>query len=210
MASGTDTGRFSRNLKDRLESNNYEEMELPPPTKGVIIPVVHTVESAPGEAFGSLLVIIPGAYPELLDPNQQVLSHFKNDTGCVWGIGEDIPFEGDDICYTALPLKEIKKDGNIVVEKVFAGPAMGPSCQLGLSLLVNDIDKGVPRMVFTGEIANDEETIVPICGVDIKAIAAHEHGLPLVGCQPGVDEVVANTSLASHLIQSGALPVQKA
>ncbi|ALF95289.1 polyprotein [Victorian trout aquabirnavirus] len=207
--SGAQTGKFSLKLKNRLESNNYEEIELPPPTKGVIIPVVHTVESAPGEAFGSLLIVIPGEYPELLDPNQQVLSHFENDTGGVWGIGEDIPFEGDDTVYTALPLKEIKKNGNIVVEKILAGPAMGPSCQLGLSLLVNDIEEGVPRMVFTGEISGDEETIIPICGVDIKAIAAHEHGLPLVGCQPGVDEVVANTSLASHLIQTGALPVQK-
>nr|AGC00816.1 polyprotein [Infectious pancreatic necrosis virus] len=209
-ASGSEAGSYSKHLKTRLESNNYEEVELPKPTKGVIFPVVHTVESAPGEAFGSLVVVIPGAYPELLDPNQQVLSYFKNDTGCVWGIGEDIPFEGDDMCYTALPLKEIKRNGNIVVEKIFAGPAMGPSSQLALSLLVNDIDEGIPRMVFTGEIADDEETVIPICGVDIKAMAAHEHGLPLIGCQPGVDEMVANTSLASHLIQSGALPVQKA
>nr|AEK06233.1 polyprotein [Infectious pancreatic necrosis virus] len=209
-ASGKQDGRFSQNLKNRLESANYEEVELPPPQKGVIVPVVHTVKSAPGEAFGSLAIIIPGEYPELLDANQQVLSHFANDTGGVWGLGEDVPFEGDNMCYTALPLKEIKKNGNIIVEKIFAGPIMGPSAQLGLSLLVNDIDEGVPRMVFTGEIAEDEETIIPICGVDIKAIAAHEQGLPLIGNQPGVDEEVKNTSLAAHLIQSGTLPVQKA
>uniref|UniRef100_UPI0001533D71 Protease VP4 n=2 Tax=Infectious pancreatic necrosis virus TaxID=11002 RepID=UPI0001533D71 len=203
-------GKFSRALKNRLESANYEEVELPPPSKGVIVPVVHTVKSAPGEAFGSLAIIIPGEYPELLDANQQVLSHFANDTGSVWGIGEDIPFEGDNMCYTALPLKEIKRNGNIVVEKIFAGPIMGPSAQLGLSLLVNDIEDGVPRMVFTGEIADDEETIIPICGVDIAAIAAHEQGLPLIGNQPGVDEEVRNTSLAAHLIQTGTLPVQRA
>nr|AAR10446.1 108-kDa polyprotein [Infectious pancreatic necrosis virus] len=209
-ASGGPDGKFSRALKNRLESANYEEVELPPPSKGVIVPVVHTVKSAPGEAFGSLAIIIPGEYPELLDANQQVLSHFANDTGSVWGIGEDIPFEGDNMCYTALPLKEIKRNGNIVVEKIFAGPIMGPSAQLGLSLLVNDIEDGVPRMVFTGEIADDEETIIPICGVDIKAIAAHEQGLPLIGNQPGVDEEVRNTSLAAHLIQTGTLPVQRA
>ncbi|ASU43943.1 polyprotein [Infectious pancreatic necrosis virus] len=209
-ASGANTGRFSMALKNRLESTNYEEVELPPPQRGVIVPVVHTVKSAPGEAFGSLAIIIPGEYPELLDANQQVMSSFANDTGCIWGMGEDLPFEGDDMCYTALPLKEIKKNGNIVVEKIYASPIMGPSAQLGIYLLVNDIHEGVPRMVFTGEIGNDEETIIPICGVDIKAIAAHELGLPLVGNQPGVDEEVSTTSLAAHLIQKGTLPVQKA
>nr|AQM55176.1 polyprotein [Infectious pancreatic necrosis virus] len=209
-ASGSETESDPKKIYTPQKTRSYQKEERSQPTPQKKLTALAKEKSPQGEALGSLAIEIPGAYPELLDPNQQVISYFKNDTGSVWGIGEDIPFEGDDMCYTALPLKEIKRNGNIVVEKIFAGPAMGPSAQLELSLLVNDIDDGVPRMVFTGEIADDEEAVIPICGVDIKAIAAHEQGLPLIGNQPGVDEEVRNTSLAAHLIQTGTLPVQRA